>query len=350
MALDHHFLESASASVSAEATRAAEPSTRAWARRTIRELAVQDWLVLGYLLGLTFAVAIAEPAADRTYCLERSSALFAVAATCLVLVRGGLVRDRFFAPLGYRLAIFGTVQTSYFLLRRLLPVVNHGSLDAELLAIDAKWLHFEPAVWLDRFVTPATTEWFAFFYFGYFFLLAAHVLPFVLGSRRTKLLAEFSFGMLFVFSVAHTLYMFVPGYGPYHYLAGHFEHELPSGTWMNAVWSAVSSGGAQKDIFPSLHTAAPTFIAIFSFRHRDEVPFKYSWPLTAFFAANIVVATMFLRWHYLIDVVAGLVLANVGALVAARVARSEDVRRAAEGLSPVWNTFFARTGAAPDRR
>lgn len=359
MALDHQLLESASASVPSDArdadpsgglyeAPAAEPSFRAWARRTVRELAIQDWLVLGYLLVLTLAVVVAEPAPDRTYCLERSSALLGLAATCLVLVRGGLVRDRFFAPLGYRLAIFGTVQTSYFLLRPLLPVVNHRALDAELLAIDAKWLHFEPAVWLDRFVGPATTEWFAFFYFGYFFLLAAHVLPFVLGSRRLKLLAEFSFGMLFVFAVAHTLYMVVPGYGPYHFLAGRFTHELPSGTWMNAVLSAVASGGAQKDIFPSLHTAAPTFIALFSFRHRDELPFKYTWPLTAFFAANIVVATMFLRWHYLIDVVAGLVLANVGALLAARVAKLEGARRESEGLSPVWNTFFARTGAATD--
>lgn len=303
---------------------------------------MQDWLVLGYLVTLTLAVATSEPAPARALCLQQSLGLLAFCGFVLVLVRGGLVRDGFFAPLGYRLAVYGTVQLSYFLLRELLPVVNPGSLDQELLELDLRWFGFEPAIWMDRFVTPATTEWFAFFYYGYFLLLAVHVLPFLFGSRRLRLLAEFSFGMLFVYAVAHIGYMLVPGYGPYKHLAGQFQNELPSGMWMDAVWAAVNSGGAQKDIFPSLHTGGPVFISLFSFRHRDKKPFKYTWPLTSFFALNIVGATMFLRWHYLIDVIAGAALAAFGWWLAARIANPEHDRRETEGLSPVWSLFFDR--------
>jgi hypothetical protein len=45
---------------------------------------------------------------------------------------------------------------------------------------------------------------------------------------------------------------------------------------------------------------------------------------------------MFLRWHYLIDVCAGLTLAGSAALFAARFSTWETGLRAARRLPPVW--------------
>ena len=98
----------------------------------------------------------------------------------------------------------------------------------------------------------------------------------------------------------------------------------------------VDAGGAQKDIFPSLHTAVPTFIAIFSFRHRRLVPFKYSWPVMAFVATQIIIATLFLRWHYLVDVVAGLTLATTAAFLGPHIADWEAARRERMSVQPAW--------------
>jgi membrane-associated phospholipid phosphatase len=129
-----------------------------------------------------------------------------------------------------------------------------------------------------------------------------------------------------------------------------FQHELPSGLWMDLVWSTVRSGGAMKDIFPSLHTAGPCFIAMFSFRNRDQLPFRYTWPLITFFAANIIGATMFLRWHYVIDVFAGFTLATVAALIAPLVTRWEVARRSAGNLQDLVPLFGAgkTPSSAPD--
>jgi membrane-associated phospholipid phosphatase len=135
----------------------------------------------------------------------------------------------------------------------------------------------------------------------------------------------------------------VPGYGPYRAIAGEFQHALPSGMWLNVVMEAVAEGGAQKDIFPSLHTAAPTFIALYSFRHRALPPYRYTWPLVLFFAANIIVATMFLRWHWLVDVVAGLALAVTSQVLSVWVTEHELVRRARERLVPTWPEFGRRS-------
>jgi PAP2 superfamily len=324
-----------------EPPRAAAAATwHGWAGRLVRELALQDWAVLAYLTILVLAVLGSPESATRTHSLGHVASMLGFSVSVLLLVRGGLVRDRFFAPIGYRLAVYGTVQISYFELRELLPLVNSSSLDAALSWIDLKVLHFEPSLFMDHLVTPATTEWFAFFYFGYFALLASHVLPMVFLSRRERLVAELGLGMILIYATAHTLYMVVPGYGPVRYLADRYTHPLPDGFWLRAVLNAVQSGGAQKDIFPSLHTAGPVFLALFSFRHRRELPFKYTWHFVAFFSANIVIATMFLRWHYLIDVLAGLALAGGGHLVSIRLSRLEVDHREKNGLQPIWLPFF----------
>jgi membrane-associated phospholipid phosphatase len=90
------------------------------------------------------------------------------------------------------------------------------------------------------------------------------------------------------------------------------------------------------DIFPSLHTAAPTFLVLYSWRHRHRAPHRYAWPLVAFFALNIIIATMFLRWHYLVDVVVGLALALVGYRAALRITAWETEWRLCRGLGPSW--------------
>jgi hypothetical protein len=320
--------------------RTAVATWHGWAGRLVRELALHDWMVVAYLTILVLAVLGSPLSETRTHCLAHTASMLGFCVSVLLLVRGGLVRDRFFAPLAYRLAVYGTVQISYFELRELLPLVSPSSLDAGLSWIDIKVLHFEPSLFMDRFVTPATTEWFAFFYFGYFALLASHVLPMVFLSRRERLVAELGLGMILIYATAHTVYMLVPGYGPVRFLADRYQHPFPDGFWLRAVMNAVESGGAQKDIFPSLHTAGPVFLALFSFRHRKELPFKYTWPFVAFFSANIVIATMFLRWHYLIDVLAGLALAVGGHLISVRFSRLERERREQNGLQPVWLPFF----------
>lgn len=310
-----------------------------FARRLLRELAVHDWLVFIYLLILTVVALRCAPSLAQTKSVERMISLLVFLVATLVLVRGGLLRSGFFGPLLYRLALYGTVQLSYFFLAGLLPLVNTTTLDAELHAFDLRLFGFEPAVAMDRLVTPFTTEWFSFFYFGYFFLLAIHLIPILMLSRRSRLLSEFALGMLLVFCSGHVGYMLVPGFGPYRALASEFQHALPSGMWRDMVMGAVASGGAQMDIFPSLHTAGPTFIALFSFRHRDKMPFKLSWPVTTFFAVNIIFATMFLRWHYVIDVVAGLALATTAFFVAVRVSDWELARREGTGLGEAWPRF-----------
>jgi hypothetical protein len=297
--------------------------------------ASQDWLTVGYLLTLLIALALGN-GHGRGPCIVRVSAdlgafLFILTLVRLQLLRWGAVGT----ALLYRLTLMCTLLATFFQLREILPAVSPYWLDDRIYAFDLHVFGFEPSVWMDTFVTPTTTEWFAFFYFLYFLILTVHVLPMMM-QRDEVLLSRFAVGILMLFMTAHLIYMVVPGWGPYWYLKGTFHHELQGGTFWRLVRETVDAGGSQKDIFPSLHTAAPTFLTIFSVRHRKHLPFRYTWPVVGFLATQMILATMFLRWHYLVDVVAGLTLATFASVVGQRIADWERVRRERLGVQPAW--------------
>lgn len=308
------------------------PDSQTMLRRIVRNMAVVDWIAFTYFGVMACALLYTRNAncwgSLKDVCID-----WAMLSVMLALVRGDLVRGVVAASL-YRVGIMLPIVLSYFQLRWILPAITPRTVDAQLYAFDMRVFHYEPSVAWDRFVTPATTEWFAFFYFGYFVIVAANVLPFLALSGDNKLLRHFGTGLTAQFCVTHLLYAVVPGFGPYHELR--FGHELQGGFFWALVLHSVHSAGALKDIFPSLHTGAPTFFAIFAFVHRKHLPFKYTWPVLAFCVSQIIGATMFLRWHYLVDIVAGFTLATFNVLFWGRVVDWEMSRRDRLGLSPVF--------------
>lgn len=326
---------------------------RATLRRLVRELAYQDWLVLIYFCVLCGLSLTADAGPIRNRCVLGLGGLFVFFLATVALVRAKAIQGPFSAPFMYRLGVYGSVQASYFFLRELLPLVNPTrTTDAFLYQLDLSLFGFEPAVRLAPLVSGAATEWFSFFYFSYFCLLAFHIFPVLALARNRQLLGEFCFGMLWLYCVGHFLYLLVPGYGPVVALSEQFHTQLPHGLWYDMVMATVSSAGAQMDIFPSLHTAAPVFFTLFSYRHRDRLPFRYTWPVLAFFSVNIVVATMYLRWHWIIDVVAGIAHAGCALALARYLTKLELERRSALSLTPSWPRFarISQGGNSRDSR
>ena len=262
-----------------------------------------------------------------------------VAGFAVLLALARLPRvPRRVADIAYRLALPGAVVTTFTQLHYLLPTARASTFDAEIYALDHRIFGFEPAEAWDGYVAPITTEWFAFFYYLYFAIVLIHVVPMAALETRMPVLREFSWGIFWVFCVGQLVYVAVPAYGPYRYLGPSFHHALAGPRFWPLVAKTVASfdGAHRTDVFPSLHTAVPTFFTLFSFRHRDKLPFRYTWPVLAFTTANIIVATMFLRWHYLLDICAGLTLATTAVVGAAWIPAREDAWRAKFGLQPIW--------------
>jgi membrane-associated phospholipid phosphatase len=301
-------------------------------QRTWRTLAPQDHITLAYCLWLGAMALRAEGAAEARL---QQIVLSTVVSGVILGFRSGQWAGNG-ALMLYRSALLVGLQVPYFLLRHLLPAATSGTVDDMLLRLDTAIFGVAPSLWLDGQITPGRTEWFAFFYFSYFFVLAVHVLPILFLERRSAVAQHFAVGMLGVFAVGQATYFLLPGYGPYHHMAEQFRNTLPSGFWMDTVWKTVQSGGAMLDIFPSLHTGGPLYIALFSFQHRALWPFRYTWPVAAFFSANIIGATLYLRWHYAVDVMAGIALAITWLFLAPRLIDRDQERRRRETPAPAW--------------
>lgn len=275
--------------------------------RVRANMAAHDWFCVLYHAGMYLRVAFAPDGENAFIARWFSGTLLTATVITLLVTRGEVLPRGLVRGIVYRVGLFTPIFVSYFELRYLLPALQPHLLDAELYHIDQVLFGRSPSEYLDAFVNPTTTEWFAFFYYSYFAIMGSYLILSVFLDRGQRL-SEIMTGAAVVASVGHLTYTFVPGFGP-HVFLHNFHHELTGGMWWNNVNVAVNGSGAMLDIFPSLHTAYPTFYTLHAFRHRKEMPFKYAWIVTAFFTVNIIIATVFLRWHWGIDLIAGITLA-----------------------------------------
>jgi len=302
-------------------------------------LAVQDLLVLSFQAYMVARAWAAQPGPDDRTALLATSALLAFTVVMLTIARGSYLPRGFRRSLAYRLGLFVPLVCSYLVLRPCLQALHPQLLDARLYHIDRALFGDTPALLLDRFVTPGRVEWFAFFYYAYFPIVASYeigTLVFDSGRRQYELLL----GSAIVVALGHALYTVVPGLGPHAYCAHSFRHALVGGPWWGRVETAVRAEGAMLDIFPSLHTALPVLFLLHSFRHRRRAPFRQLWAPMIFVVGNIIIATVFLRWHYAVDLLAGALLAFLAQRVAMATWSFEHDRGAArqavwEPLAPI---------------
>ncbi|MGD8863058.1 MAG: phosphatase PAP2 family protein [Myxococcales bacterium] len=303
--------------------------------RCVRGLSPVDKVVVAFELFLYLRAWVEPTTPGTVYARGIAGGLLASTLVALVLTRGELMTPGRARALLHRAGLFFPMVGSYLAMRRYLPALQPDLYDPALLRLDSLIFGTTPSVFLEPLSTPAVVEWFAFFYYSYFFFLGVHLLG-TLFFDRGKRADELLLGIAVVTAVGHALYTLVPGLGP----VGDpslFSGPLRGGEFWARVQQTVSVAGAQMDIFPSLHTAHPLLISMHALRHRHTTPFRQAWPLIVFAALNMVGATMVLRWHYGVDVLAGMALA-VGA-------HRFAIRAASQQKQPNFEPLGQPTGA-----
>jgi membrane-associated phospholipid phosphatase len=150
-------------------------------------------------------------------------------------------------------------------------------------------------------------------------------------------------------AIGHSGYTFVPGVGPWAYEQVHFQHALEGGVWWHRTIAAVKDAGAMLDIFPSLHTAFSLLIGLHALRYRRDPLLSFVWLPTLFAVLNVIIATVFLRWHYGVDLIAGALLAVVAQRAAIVAWRWEGDRASSRGLQAVWEPVLPPEMPSADR-
>lgn len=211
------------------------------------------------------------------------------------------------------------IPLTYKELSYLIPLIHPRDYDAALAAIDHRFLGVHPTVWLERFTWPPLTEVLQLTYSTYYFL------PLVLGVVlwRKGWFDKFYYWVYIVvlgFYLSYLGYIAVPAIGP-RFLPSIAEAQtIPlSGVWLfQPVREMLDRAeGITRDCFPSGHTELTLLVLIYA----REFHKKVFWGLLPL-GTGVIISTVYLRYHYVIDVVAGALLAIMIVIIARPVYRA----------------------------
>jgi membrane-associated phospholipid phosphatase len=150
--------------------------------------------------------------------------------------------------------------------------------------------------------TPVLTEVLSFCYLLFFpYLLVSW---FYYARRGLPLLRKLLVGMFTIYGLGFLGYSFVPASGPH--LALPNEFTVPLRGWAITKFNAfvVANGSNGVDVFPSLHCAISAYLLFFDRQHARWRHRLYALP-----CVGLWLATIYLRYHYFVDVIVGFALA-----------------------------------------
>ncbi len=306
------------------------------AARIVRNASWQDYVVAVFQLYLAIQGMMVAAGPHSAQARAYTLGLLAMTIVTVVVVRGELLGPGWLRGLVYRVGICTPVALSYVEVKSLMAAMDPALVDQQLYAIDRALFGVTPAVWFAQFHTHLTVEWFSFFYTTHYVMLPGMLLGSLLLDRGQRA-QEILLGAAIVTAVGHSGYTLVPAVGPYLTLS--FDEPTRGGVFYAIVEDAIAAGNPM-DLFPSVHTAAPTLFTLHAFRHRRSLPFKVLWPLLGLCLLHVIVATTFLRWHWGIDIVAGFVVGIAGHRLAVWLTGAEARRGVDDSRPPVWDPMF----------
>lgn len=201
------------------------------------------------------------------------------------------------------LATVAVIFTLYTSLGKLGVAAMPYLADATLSRIDTWLFGVDPSLWIQRYQTPGCVEFFSFFY--------AAFIPYINLSLALNCLGrppferdQFLTGWVFTYAISYLGYLFVPAHGPLVYHAADYDVSLAGNYFYQMVLDGVESSGGLQGVFPSLHVGGSVYLCLYDLRVNRLRGLTFL-PLVLM----IYVATIFLRYHYVIDLIAGTVIA-----------------------------------------
>lgn len=182
-----------------------------------------------------------------------------------------------------------------------------SSLDPALIALEQWLFGFQPSLeWSRAWPWPWFHELMEFAYFSYYFL-AASFLVLVFRARgvppaaRLDAVRDFVRDLSVTMLVCYTFYIILPAWGPKYFRAGYVDVD---GWVFTAIMRHIHENGALLGAaFPSSHVAG----SLIPWWHTWKWFPRHRWWMTTLFVL-LCMSTVYNRYHYVVDVLAGLVL------------------------------------------
>lgn len=291
-------------------------------KRPKKGLMAFEWVVLAYWL-LTFLMIIVM----YTRLHHPQEMIWGrIRVLAIILALWGVYRMlpcRFtlLARVVAQLALLGWWYPDTYELNRSMPNLDH---------LFAQWEHNvfggQPALWFSKtFSHPIFSELMDMSYASYFPMIALVTLFYFL--FRGKEFTRVAFIILGAFMIYYVIFVFLPVTGPQYYFLAVGEDRIARGIYPNVgdyfnfhqermtspgwtdglfyqlVEDAHEAGERPTAAFPSSHVGITTILMILAWRTRNR---RFFWFLMPFFVL-MCFATVYIKAHYAIDAIAGLI-------------------------------------------
>lgn len=253
------------------------------------------------------------------------------------------------APLVSLLRRFYVIPIIYLMYDQIhvyVPVVHPMDYDALLIDADRFLFGTDPTVWLAQYSFPVLTEYLQICYFLFYLLPIMQAIE-LWKKGRIEDLDVFARGMAFCYFVSYVAYFALPAIGPRFTLHdfGSLNADLP-GLWLTSwIREVVNVGGGvavgmahpeavvNRDCMPSGHTMLTLVNIMLGFRFGS----RFRW-LFVVVGGSLIISTVYLRYHYVVDVIVGIVMALIFLPLEPVVDRS--VRKGLDVLRFRWKTHL----------
>lgn len=238
-----------------------------------------------------------------------------------------------------RLLLYPAVMgISFYAMGAAVPLLGNDKVDGLLLEWDRALVGETPALAWQYWLHPGAADLAMAGYLFFFFYLV--VGPAVYCVTDLRLFRKCIVGLFTMYGLAFTGYTLLPAGGPWRWMD--FATPLEGAFLLEWTLPTVNAGSNAIDVFPSVHVAATLYLLLFDWQHGRRRFWLYVLPCLVLWWS-----TMYLRFHYFVDLLGGIAVALAGWTMALQydaASRTQHAGRLEEG--PLLRRSAPRLGGS----
>jgi membrane-associated phospholipid phosphatase len=189
-------------------------------------------------------------------------------------------------------------------------------IDPWLIQIDLFLFGVDPTIWMEKWIVPWFTDLMSLAYISYYFLPIIFIVAIYLKGQRVEF-DESMFVLTFGYYVSFIGYILFPAVGPRYTLDHLYSVPLEGSFITDFVRETLNALEHNKrDCMPSGHTQIVLMVLYLTHRYEKSL-FYVFFPIVC----GLILSTVYLRYHYIVDLLAGVAFAVGCSIIAPRLYR-----------------------------
>ena len=185
----------------------------------------------------------------------------------------------------------------------------HPDIDQRLIQIDFSIFGVHPTLWMQQWIVPWFTDLLSLAYISYYFIPVVLMVVLYLKNQRLEF-DEAIFILAFGYYVSFIGYILFPAIGPRYTMAHLYSVPLEGSFITDSVRDLLNALEHNKrDCMPSGHTQIVLIVLYLAHRY-EKFLFYIFFPIIC----GLILSTVYLRYHYVIDLFVGATIA-VGCMI-----------------------------------